>query len=158
MYFQKNDQRARKTISVAIFLFLPLFTLLPTGCKKDDAPGVTTEVSVKSRLLGKWKVTSRKVGGNETIKDCDKDDTYEFKADDKVTYDYGTNLCSSSESKQIYPYSVSTDGKTFTINQSGDPQPNEIFDTPRTILKLTATELQFTYTNPNGTFEIFAVK
>lgn len=148
MYLPKNNLCVTKTI--VPFLILSVFILLLTGCKKEDDPGVTTEISVKSRLVGKWKVESLLLDDKETVKDCGESKTYEFTADDKVIYT--VKPCNSTtESSDEYSYVVSADGKTFTINLV-DP-PNTLFDTPRTILELTETTLRFTYTNPNGTYK-----
>jgi Lipocalin-like domain len=149
MHSHKNHQRAEKTIIHLISLFALSGLLLITSCGKKDEPGVTTELSAKSRLLGKWRVESLLLNEKETVEKCEGEN-YEFKADDKVTYAYKS--CSTgAEIKEDYGYVVSADGKTFTINLV--TPPNTLFDTPRTILELTETTLRFTYKNPNGTYK-----
>lgn len=109
IYFMK------KFNTLLLFLFILFF-----GCKND---GVEVKVSLTSKM---WtpalidKNTSTNPSGQVLYKaflNCEKDDTYSFGADGKLTINRGVNQCNSSEiNKEILNYTYSANTKELVIN------------------------------------------
>ena len=77
------------------FLALIIIASL-TACKKDS----TSTDNAVLLTTGKWKLTAETTGTIDTYKNygaCEKDDTWTFGADGKLTLDEGATKCSASD-------------------------------------------------------------
>lgn len=75
-----------------IVMIVAVAAIAFSACKKDD-----DDSSTKSEMiLGNWSPTDILLNGTslwELMDDCDKDDTYTFKADGSTLYDQGAQKC-----------------------------------------------------------------
>jgi len=102
-----------KTVSTVLLLVVLAFSF---GCKKKDEPKPKTPQEL---ILGKWTFASALDRGIEEIKDCQKDNTFEFKPNGTVALKPGIVMCPSSGDnidEDNVLYSVSQDGKTLTVS------------------------------------------
>lgn len=134
---------------INLILLLSAVILSVSSCKKDDdaTPATTTTVKTTSELLmsGAWKYTASTVNGTSEIEDCDKDDTYEFKANNIVSYNAGSSACDKDDVSEDLAYTLSTDNKTITMD-----------DEKWTITTITENKLMVTTTiEDEGTTYVF---
>jgi hypothetical protein len=94
-------------------LFIFALTLTVPSCKKDE-----TIKSVKEILTSKsWKMSSSKQNGVEIIEDCTKDDIITFATDGTFTTTVGSTTCYYGETGNSGTWTLSSDGKTLTIDE-----------------------------------------
>ncbi len=78
------------------YLFIVLFALSVAftfnSCSKEDT-------AKTFMVVNKWKPVSKKVIGIESIKDCEKDDVWDFKSDNTYAIRPGNVKCGSEEVK-----------------------------------------------------------
>jgi len=103
-----------KTVNYFLLLVLALALAIPS-CKKDK------EKSAKEILTSKsWKISSMKLNGTEVITDlldpCDMDNYMTFTSDGNYTEFVNTIKCDVSETDITGTWSLSEDGKTFTLD------------------------------------------
>lgn len=97
-----------KTNFFLLILFF-IFTVI-SSCTKD------TIKPLQILMTGTWKYKDIVYNNASVIKDCDKDDTFNF-GETIVKYSEGNVICDpSSPAKEIYEYTLSTDGKTLTVD------------------------------------------
>jgi triacylglycerol esterase/lipase EstA (alpha/beta hydrolase family) len=101
-----------KTLKFLIFFVLAL-TMSVSSCKKDESNTSTPKDILTSKS---WKLSSLKVNGVETIEDCNKDDIMTFAANGTYTTTVGAITCYSGETNTTGTWSLSTDGKTLTVD------------------------------------------
>jgi hypothetical protein len=102
-----------KNLSLLIIAMI----LLMGGCKKDQT------TSVPALLTKNWKMTSRLYSNFEQLRDCDKDDFWNFSADKNLFVNVGTEYCNfiGETSEWNGSFTISDDQKALllkTINQS----------------------------------------
>lgn len=111
-------------------LFIALVAIVFYGCKKDEAPGFN-----KDYLTAKqWQPSSAKDNGVAiVIQACVKDDLMKFATNGIFTYDPSIIKCDQSETIYAGTYSLSSDGKSITLNVEGGTAVH-------TIVELSATK------------------
>jgi hypothetical protein len=128
--------------SKKIILFAFAAIALLSSCKKDDATPDNTALIT----TGKWKMTAETTAGINTYATnlaCEKDNTFAFATDGKVTFDEGATKCSAADPQSTtgtWAFS-GTEKKKIIITDSGIAITCDISE-------LTATSLKWTYTNP----------
>ncbi len=126
-------------------LVIPMILLMASlvACKKEAA--VSTDNSVLL-TTGLWKRTGETTGGKDTftaLGACDKDNTYLFATDGKVTFDEGATKCDAIDPQTTtgtWAF-VGTDKTKMILTESG-------FALTVTITQLDASVMKWSYTNP----------
>lgn len=103
-----------KTVNYFLLLVFALALAIPS-CKKDK------EKSAKEILTSKsWKISSIKLNNVEVISSllepCDMDNYQTFTIDGNYTEYVNTIKCDVSETDYMGTWSLSADGKTFTLD------------------------------------------
>ena len=128
--------------SKKIILFAFAAIALLNSCKKDDATPDNTALIT----TGKWKLTAETTASVNSYGNylaCEKDDTYAFATDGKVTIDEGATKCSASDPQTTTgSWAFSGTEKKKVILTAGGIAVN------CDITELTTTSLKWTYTNP----------
>jgi hypothetical protein len=108
------------------FLTLFAFALMMSVsfCKKDESNTVTPKEMLTSKS---WKMTSMKVNGMEILEDCTKDDIMTFAGTGTYSTSVGTITCYDGETNNSGTWTLSSDGKTLTVD--GDPYSVVITET-----------------------------
>jgi Lipocalin-like domain len=114
-----------------------------SSCKKDDA------VADYNALLtaGKWKLVAETTAGKNTytaIPACEKDNTYAYAADGKVTFDEGATKCSASDPQSSTgTWAFTGDKKKIILTDGG-------FAVTLDIVEMTSTSLIWSYADPSA--------
>lgn len=126
---------------IILFAFAAIAVL--GSCKKDDAAADNTALLT----AGKWKLTAETtatVNSYGNYEACEKDNTYAFGTDGKVTIDEGATKCAATDPQTsatgTWAFS-GTEKKKIIVTDSGIAITCDITE-------LTATSLKWTYTNP----------
>jgi hypothetical protein len=94
-------------------LFIFVLTLTCPSCSKDE-----DTKSAKEILTSKsWKMSSSKQNGVEVQDDCTKDDIINFATDGTYTLTVGSVPCYYGETGASGTWTLSSDGKTLTIDE-----------------------------------------
>jgi hypothetical protein len=101
-----------KTLKFLIFIVFAL-AMSVSSCKKDDSNSSTPKGILTSKS---WKLSSLKINGVETIEDCNKDDIMTFAANGTYTTTVGAITCYDGETNTSGTWSLSSDGKTLTVD------------------------------------------
>ena len=103
--------------SKLIGLILILLTTV-SSCKEDNAASVSITSKVWAPALTDKNSSSNPIGQilYYAVLDCEKDDTYNFGLDGKLTINRGTNKCNNAEfSTEIINYSYNSSTKELII-------------------------------------------
>ena len=130
-------------------LILSIAILGLLACSKEDpAPAKSKEELLTNNNSKIWKKTETSTNGiPETLQDCEKDNTYTFKSDNKLDFGYGTNKCSSIETDNTgsWKFNQPKDSLTITIKiTSGSTTVTN--DLKYKILELSESKLKLTLT------------
>ncbi|MCS6796240.1 MAG: lipocalin family protein [Raineya sp.] len=128
-----------------ILLILGVFLALTTfsGCKKKKQ-----DPSPQERILGKWRITAWTIREGNNVFDlyaimdaCAKDDYWEFRTGGVLAINEGATKCSPSDPQETTGnYTLSADGKTLTITESGSNTVFEVVELSSTTMKLKITQ------------------
>lgn len=134
---------------------LPLFSILGLcffSCKKDKI----NDSSILTSTTWKWSMVDKTPSINPShgnvlyypVKDCEKDDSFNFGSNGNLTINRGTDQCNENESKtESQKYILDQSSKKITIN-----------GTTYTLLEETKQQIKYYATLPNTTgfsFEFF---
>lgn len=111
-------------------LLIALIAIVFYGCKKDEEPGFNKDFLTDKQ----WQpISAKDSDGPIIIVDCSKDDLLKFETNGTFTYGPGIIKCDQSETIEGGTYSLSSDGKSITLNVEGVTGVH-------TIVELTATK------------------
>jgi hypothetical protein len=130
-----------KKVQVFQSVLVLLLCLTVFSCKKNDE-----SPSIKSQIIGKWKVSSYvsnsyedgKVVDSSTDKGADGE-TFEFKSDGKLEYVEETGASAESGT-----WSLSSDEKSITISADGVQQTASISEISANKLTMATTFVELT--------------
>ncbi|SOD14541.1 hypothetical protein [Pedobacter xixiisoli] len=110
----------KKQSQVLVLSVLLLFTLA-FACKKDENEEVIDIITSKSWKFGLTDLnTHTNPAGNNSyyaVLECEKDDTFTFKADGTMVRTFGAKKCDESkETSKIVNYSFNKDTRELTID------------------------------------------
>jgi hypothetical protein len=133
------------TKKITLLAFVALAAL--SSCKKDDS----TADNKALLTSGKWKLTAETVKGVNTFTtkaNCDKDNTWAFTTDGKLTLDEGATKCDPTDPQ------TETGTWIFTDTEQKKMVITAGFALPVDILELTTTTLKMSIANPFAPTEI----
>lgn len=94
-----------------------LFTILSlSSCETDNEEVLPTNTTSDILKAHSWKISSSTKNGVNNLKDCEKDNTFDFKENNVLSLNPGTNKCDKDETSTTEIYALSTDQKTLTFD------------------------------------------
>jgi hypothetical protein len=130
-------------MKIVNLLSLLAFVAITTfACKKEDAVADNTTLIT----TGKWKTIAETTAGVDTYASklaCEKDNTWAFSTDGKISADEGATKCSPTDpqTETLAWAFTGTDKKTAIVTAGG-------IAITCAISELTTTTLKWQYTNP----------
>jgi hypothetical protein len=100
-----------KSLNYLVFIVFTL-AIAVISCIKDDS---TTSPESEMLTAKSWKLTSVKINGTESLKDCNKDDITTYSADGTFLINVGSTTC-NGESNQSGTWSLEYGGAIIIIS------------------------------------------
>ncbi len=119
-----------------LFQFSLLCVLLMAGCKKEDPFETNTDLLQDK----KWKLTAETTDGKNTMTDyeaCDLDDFITYQKGGNAIHDAGAKKCLATDpqTETVGTWTLSADGKTIAVKESGFTLDFKIVELTSTTLK-----------------------